>query len=207
MSSEAAARDSDDATLPVSPHVVDVLVDNHRRFLAFLERRVGSREIAEDILQDAFVRGLSRAGQLRDEDSVVAWFYRSLRNALVDHWRRTGHERRLFDDGEAAAASEPSVDPELMTTVCECATELLPTIKPEYAEALQRIDLDGLSVKEFAEQRGLTANNASVRLFRARQALRRQVERSCGTCATHGCLDCTCCDGIAGGRAPLPPAR
>jgi RNA polymerase sigma-70 factor (ECF subfamily) len=31
-----------------------------------------------------------------------------------------------------------------------------------------------------------------VRLHRARQALKRELERSCGTCATHGCLDCTC---------------
>jgi hypothetical protein len=47
---------------PTTPEVVKTLVDNHRRFLAFLERRVGSREVAEDILQDAFVRGLAGAG-------------------------------------------------------------------------------------------------------------------------------------------------
>jgi hypothetical protein len=39
---------------------------------------------------------------------------------------------------------------------------------------------------------GLSANNAGVRVFRARAALRSQVTRSCGSCATHGCLDCTC---------------
>ena len=179
----------DPATLPASPEVVAVLVENHRRFLAFLERRVGSREVAEDILQEAFVRGLARAGQVRDQESVVAWFYRVLRNALVDHWRRSATERRVFED---APETEPSVDPELMTTVCACATALLDTLKPEYAQALRRVDVDGVSVKAFAGETNVTANNASVRLFRAREALRRQVTRSCGTCATHGCLDCTC---------------
>ena len=180
-----------------SPETFSVLVANHRRFLAFLERRVGSREIAEDILQDTFVRGLSRADQLRDEESVVAWFYRSLRNALVDHWRKAGAERRVFDDAaELTEAHEPAVDAELMETVCACATALLDTIKPEYAEALRQVDLADVSVKTFAANRGMTANNASVRLFRAREALRRQVERTCGTCATHGCLDCSC-----GGKA------
>src|SRR5688572_4203930 len=38
-----------------TPATINVLVENHRRFLQFLERRVGSREVAEDILQDAFV--------------------------------------------------------------------------------------------------------------------------------------------------------
>ena len=179
--------------MAASPEVVAVLVDNHRRFLSFLERRVGSREVAEDILQDAFVRGLGRAGQLRDEESVIAWFYQALRNSLVDHWRRSGTERRIFEHGEAAdAAAEPTADPELMQTVCDCVAALVDTLRPEYAEALRRVELEGTSVKDFAAERGVTANNASVRLFRAREALRRQVERTCGTCAEHGCLDCRC---------------
>jgi RNA polymerase sigma-70 factor (ECF subfamily) len=175
-----------------SPDVVGVLVENHRRFLAFLERRVGSRDLAEDILQEAFVRGLARSGQLRDRDSVIAWFYRSLRNALVDHWRRTATERRIFEEPSPDGAVEPAVDPELMQVVCECATALLPTLKPEYAEALRRVELDGIPVKEYAQEANVTPNNASVRLFRAREALRRRVERACGTCAEHGCLDCAC---------------
>jgi RNA polymerase sigma-70 factor (ECF subfamily) len=184
--------------LPVTPEVVAALVENHRRFLAFVERRVGSRDVAEDILQEAFVRGLTRAGQLRENESVVAWFYRSLRNALVDHWRRNQTERRIFQDAAAGDAHEPSVDPELHRTVCECATGLLGTLKPEYAEALRRVDLDGVSVKDFALEKDVTPNNASVRLFRAREALRRQVERSCGACAVHACLDCDCGGAVCG---------
>jgi RNA polymerase sigma-70 factor (ECF subfamily) len=176
----------------LSSESVAALVENHRRFLAFVERRVGSRDVAEEILQEAFVRGLARADQLRDEESAVAWFYRSLRNALVDHWRKRGAEKRLFDDSPSDAATEPAVDPDLMRTACECVTPLLDTLKPEYAIALRRVDLDGISVQDFAREAGVTPNNASVRLFRARAALRRQVERCCGTCAEHGCLDCSC---------------
>ena len=183
----------DSPALAATPEVVQSLVENHRKFLAFLERRVHSREVAEDILQEAFVRALPRAGQLRDEESVVAWFYRSLRNALVDHYRKQGAEQRAFErvallSDEAA----PPVDAELMDTVCACASALVETLKPEYAEAVRRVDLDGASVMAYAEASGISANNASVRLHRARQALRQQVERSCGTCAEHGCLDCHC---------------
>jgi RNA polymerase sigma-70 factor (ECF subfamily) len=99
----------------------------------------------------------------------------------------------VFADGaEVADGEEPSVDAGLMNAVCACATSLLETIKPEYADALRQVDLRGMRVKAFAENGGLTANNASVRLFRARNALKREVERTCGTCATHGCLDCSC---------------
>lgn len=177
--------------LETTPEVVAVLVENHRRFLGFLEKRVGSREVAEDILQEAFVRGLPRAGQLRDEESVIAWFYRSLRNALVDYYRKRAAESRALE-GVARESSEAVEDAELMDTVCRCASSLLETLQKPYAEALRQVDLNGRSVGDYAKAAGITANNASVRLHRAREALRRQVEKSCGTCATHGCLDCTC---------------
>jgi RNA polymerase sigma-70 factor (ECF subfamily) len=181
--------------------VVAALVENHRRFLAFLQRRVGSREAAEDILQDAFVRGIERGGQLADAQSATAWFYRLLRNALVDHWRRKAAERRavdraaLFTEDTSAAADE-----ELMEAVCGCAALLADTLKPEYADALRRVDLGGASVKSYAETAGITANNASVRLFRARAALLKQVQSSCGTCAEHGCVDCSCGRPLTGGE-------
>lgn len=182
-----------EGALPRTPAVIATLVANHRRFLAFLERRVGSREIAEDILQDAFVRGLARADQVRGEESATAWFYRLLRNAVVDHWRRRAAERRAADRAGAEREwTTPGPDGEMLDEVCACATSLLDTLKPEYAEALRRVDLGGAGVKAFAADAGITANNASVRLHRAREALRRQLAASCGTCAEHGCLDCSC---------------
>ena len=46
--------------------------------------------------------------------------------------------------------------------------------------------------KDYAQRKGLTAGNAAVRVFRAREALKRRVAESCGACAEHGCLNCTC---------------
>lgn len=168
------------------------LVANHRAFLAFVEQRVGSRAVAEDILQEAFVRGVERAGQIREEESLRAWFYRVLRNAVIDHQRRTGAADRRLDllARELEANEVPA--PDVEDVVCGCVARLTDDLKPEHADALRRIEVDGLSVKDYATEVGITANNAGVRVFRARQALREQVIRSCGTCAVHGCIDCTC---------------
>jgi RNA polymerase sigma-70 factor (ECF subfamily) len=76
--------------------------------------------------------------------------------------------------------------------ICRCIGELAGTLKPEYAAALKRVEVDGLAIKEYADEAGISSNNGAVRVFRAREALRKQVARSCGTCADHGCLDCTC---------------
>jgi RNA polymerase sigma-70 factor (ECF subfamily) len=52
--------------------------------------------------------------------------------------------------------------------------------------------VQGTAVKAFAAERGLSASNAGVRVFRAREALKKRVAESCGTCAEHGCRNCTC---------------
>lgn len=85
--------------------VVETLVSNHRQFLAFLEKRVGSREVAEDILQEAFVRGLD-SKSLGSADSATAWFYRALRNATVDHYRRRDAETRALEQVAAGSGDE-----------------------------------------------------------------------------------------------------
>lgn len=173
--------------------VMRALVDNHARFLEFLEKRVGRRDIAEEILQDAFVKSLEKGASLRETESVVAWFYRMLRNALADRARRRDAESRALE----RAALEPieeerALDDGIMGTVCQCVYGLLDTLKPDYAAIVRHVDVDGLPVAAFAEAEGITPNNASVRLFRAREALREQLVKCCGTCTEHGCFDCQC---------------
>lgn len=176
--------------LPVTPEALAALVESHREFLGFVEKRVRNRELAEEILQDALVKSLDHVHEIRE--SVVGWFYRVLRNAVVDHERRRAAQHRKIEALAAEAPFTQAEDAELDAVVCRCVTRLAATLKPEYAEALQRIDVDGTAVRDYAEQAGISANNAGVRVFRAREALRKQVAHACGTCATHGCLDCTC---------------
>lgn len=181
----------DAADTPDARSSIDTLVENHRAFLRFLERRVHSPETAEDILQEAFGRALTRVDTLRDDESAVAWFYRLLRNAVIDHYRRKAAAGSALERF-AAELDERVPPPDLAAEVCACVSRLASTLKPAYADALHVIDIQGVAVKDYATRHGLTAGNAGVRVFRARQALRAQVIASCGTCADHGCLDCSC---------------
>lgn len=171
---------------PTTADIAATLVANHRAFLAFVERRVGSRDVAEEILQSALVKNVDKLESVRE--SAIGWFYRVLRNAIIDHHRR----RAAAERRDAALAAEPAHDEELRGVVCACVGELATTLKPEYADALRQVEIEGVSVKDYAARAGISTSNAGVRVFRAREALRKQVERACGTCATHGCLDCTC---------------
>ena len=78
------------------------------------------------------------------------------------------------------------------TEICACVLRLAATLKPEYAEVLEAVEIAGVPVKTFAVEKGLSPGNAATRVFRARAALKRLVIESCGVCAEHGCVNCTC---------------
>ena len=65
MARSLSVMTSDSSKSRANP-VAARLQANHRQFLSFLTARVGSREDAEEILQDAFVRSLQKAGDIRD---------------------------------------------------------------------------------------------------------------------------------------------
>jgi RNA polymerase sigma factor (sigma-70 family) len=176
---------------PPTREALALLAQRRGAFLSFLENRIGRRDLAEDVLQEAFARSLDKV-PLESEESAVAWFYRVLRNAVVDHYRRSGASERAL--ATLARQLDEVMEPDLdeRNAVCRCVSRLSETLKPEYALALRRIDVDGLSVREYAAEAGISPNNAGVRVFRAREALRKRVVRWCGSCAEHGCIDCTC---------------
>lgn len=171
---------------------LDSLAQRLPEFVSFLERRVGSRAVAEDLVQEAFLRGLDHLEGIQSDESARAWFYRVLRNAAIDHFRRRGASERALE--KVAREFEDAVQPdaEMDDAVCQCVKKLAERLKPEYADAIRRVEVEGASVKDFAEEASITPNNAGVRLHRAREALRRSVFTSCGKCAENGCTDCTC---------------
>jgi len=176
----------------VTGEVLERLLEHREKFLVFLQRRVESREIAEDILQSAFVRGIEKGGELRDDESAVAWFYRVLRNAVIDHYRHLASHERAAEQWVRELETETKPDAMIQDVTCGCVKEVLVELKPEYREAIQLVDLEDKSLREFAENAGIAENNAGVRIHRAREALRKAVKTTCGTCAEHGCVDCRC---------------
>jgi len=176
----------------LTPEAIARLVERRQQFLSFLEKRIQSKAAAEDILQAAFVRSLEKGGAVRDEESVVAWFYRVLRNAIIDYYRQRGTAERVSEQLVTHLKDHQVPDEVFKGEICQCVTALLENVKPEYRDAIKTIDLNDGSLADLADQAGITANNAAVRVHRAREALRKQLTIACGICATHGCIECHC---------------
>jgi RNA polymerase sigma-70 factor (ECF subfamily) len=181
-----------DPDTDLSSEALRTLVENKQRFLGFLERRLGNPELAAEILQEAFLKGVEKGSTLRDEESALAWCYRLLRNAVIDRQRRLSAEKgALARLAQELGSMNPGAE-ELEQQVCTCMAHLIGTLKPEYSEILRRVDLEDTKLETVSAELQITPNNAAVRLHRARQALRQRLEQMCGVCAHHGCLNCTC---------------
>lgn len=168
------------------------LLDNRAAFLAFLRVRLGSDEQAEEVLQTAYLKGLKSLAQPKDEGSVRAWFFSILRNALTDFYRRRAARAKAEDQAAKEKPVSARDEDRLEKAVCRCMHDILPTMKPEYGEILQTVELDEVPLPKAASKMGLSRNNATVRLHRARKSLKSSLLQTCGACAAHGCLDCSC---------------
>ena len=170
------------------------LVESRQDLLAFLRRRLGNSEEAEEVLQRFSLRALERASDLNDVRTVRGWLGRILASAIVDHQRRAIRRRRREVAMEPAEIEDIGVEPdvELDGAICNCLYKLLPTLKPEYTEVIWRADILGEPRDRIAASLGTTLNNVSVRIHRGRQALKKRLEEMCLTCPVHGFLDCRC---------------
>lgn len=176
----------------LDPAVIRILSEVHGEFLRFLRRKLRSRADADDVMQEFHLRIIRYASSLRREESIRIWLRRVLRSVLVTHLRRLRARDRAEADFARKDIAMPPPDEDLDRLVCRCLEKLLPTLKPEYADVLRRIDLLERPRDAVAEALGMTVNNLTVRLHRARQALRRALELTCETCPIHGYLDCGC---------------
>lgn len=182
--------DADDAGAPADR--LSRLVASKATFLRFLEKRVRDRADAEDILQAALMEVVAKPEALRDEERLFGWFYRILRSRIVDHWRRGDAAARAHAAAAAEAPDGVETDTELYDATCACVRDVMDTLKTDQADLLRRIYLEDGSIAEAAEALATTRNNATVKLHRARTALREALVAVCRSCAAHGCLDCSC---------------
>src|SRR5215471_2057413 len=104
----------------VTESALKKLLESRAQFLNFLKKRVSSPDVAEELLQDAFLKSVEKSGDIRDAESIVAWFYRVLRNSVIDHYRSSGRNPQelagILIDLEKYAQATP--DPE--NEVCQC---------------------------------------------------------------------------------------
>lgn len=171
------------------PHecVATALACHRSELKRFLASRVHPDDV-EDVLQIAAMRAIEKAGDLREPDLVLRWLYRVHANIVVDLGRKSASEQRL----QEAAAVEAELLVGCVEPVCGCSVALARQLSPNHASILHLVDITGGSLKQAARVLDISVNTATVRLHRARAALKKRLMEHCGVTSPSACNSCKC---------------
>ena len=149
----------------------------HVRFM------IGSQPGAEDLVQEAFARALVRLPEFDGRSSFSTWLHGIAVNVVRNHWRarrntENAHERLRNINAAREAAMTPGMDhAHLCKRKAEVVYAILETLPEHIREAFILRDLEGCSPAEAAARLGISPGNLSVRASRARERIRRELER------------------------------
>lgn len=150
------------------------------RVRGFLLRLSGDRSLADDLVQEAFLRVHRARGSFEPGAAALPWIFAIARNAFLDHTRQA-HVRRAAGDSKEATAALTEREAPLDTKGDEAlvAREMLAVVGATLArlperqrEAFVLIRFEGMSVSEAAQVLGATQGAVKIRAFRAYEALR-----------------------------------
>lgn len=159
----------------------EVFAAFHGRVFSFLARLSRSRDVAEDLAEEAWLRLVAHAPRLRDDTRLAAWLFTVARNLYVSYCRS-----RLIDyDARAGLHLWPERRVEATPFEMASASELrrqveiaLATLPGPYREALLLVAFEGLTPSEAAAVCGVSAETMRQRLSRARAMLARRLDPS-----------------------------
>jgi len=152
----------------------------NRRLLAFLTRLSRSRDVAEDLVEETWLRLVAHAGRLRPDTQLGPWLYTVARNLYLSYCRSRVIEESV--DGRLmglwpAGAEQPSPFEETAASEAERKIEhALATLPAIYREAVLLVGVEGMKPSEAATICGITAEAMRQRLSRARALLAERIE-------------------------------
>jgi RNA polymerase sigma-70 factor, ECF subfamily len=146
------------------------------RLRAFVRRRVGRDEDADDVVQDVLAKLVTKGEAVPDE-AVHAWLFTVARRAAIDRFRT----RKEFAE-MSAEATAPELGPDDGTAAAElarCLDPMLARLRDEEKEILSRVDMGGESQAAIARELGVSVSAVKSRVQRARARLRAALETCC----------------------------
>jgi RNA polymerase sigma-70 factor (ECF subfamily) len=155
------------------------------RVLSYLTRLVGEAE-AEDLTQSVMLKVSQSLSDFRGDASVSTWIYRIATNAAMDKLRQrrtqplvdTEHE---FDEEELPpAAQNKSVETTaIREEMSACIGEFVARLPENYKTVMILSEIEGFSNDEIAATLDLTLDTVKIRLHRAREKLRKELQAGC----------------------------
>jgi len=140
----------------------------------YLVHRLADTHLADDLLQDVFLKAMRQGNAFCRLDNPRAWLFQVARNALVDHARLAKATVPVPDSLTTDITEAAPVD-----SLAECLQRRLSGLTDDDRDVLRTCDLEGMTLQAFADARGLTLPAVKSRIQRARRRLREALMEKC----------------------------
>jgi RNA polymerase sigma-70 factor (ECF subfamily) len=150
--------------------------------LRYLQRYVGDRGVADDLLQETLIRIARGLPGFSGASSVKTWAFSIATRVAADHFRQPANRARIveFDESPELADPDPAIDQQLVIDEMNgCIRQLIDSLPADYRAALVLHDLQGLTVPQAAEICGCSVPTAKIRIHRARLRLGEALQQAC----------------------------
>ena len=140
----------------------------------FLTHKLSDAHLAEDVLQEVFVKAMLRGTGFCGLTSARAWLFEVARNAVADHFKLRKEQVTLPEDLPVDVEEPPTVD-----TLTACLPRVLSELSEADREAITLCDLQGMTQEAYATLKGLSLPGAKSRIQRARKRLLAHLTTAC----------------------------
>ena len=146
----------------------------------FIRNQTHNADVTDDILQEIFIKIHQNLHLLREENRVAGWVFQIARNTVLNYFRiqkRQAENQEFYQyetDGES-----PFKENNLNEMVGIWLEEFKKDLNPKYQEALQLVDIEGITQVELAHRLGISISGAKSRVQRGRQQLKQKLIDCC----------------------------
>lgn len=148
----------------------------HKQLLSFIQKRVSDSSIADDILQEVFIKIHTRIDTLHENKKIKAWLFQITRNTIIDYYRKANP---LDENLEKLNDLEDENDSVALQDIQSCIVPMIKSLPKNYRDALFMTELNGLSQKELAEKLQISYSAAKSRVQRGRSLLKDALSNCC----------------------------
>ncbi|MDO9511093.1 MAG: RNA polymerase sigma factor SigZ [Bacteroidales bacterium] len=144
---------------------------------AFILSKVHDKYVADDLLQEVFIRIHANMDKVNDRTKLQSWIFQICRNIIVDHYR--SHQKEQKSKSLAFEGEYEETATDFMSEALEDMIKMMSDLPPEYCKALCLTELEGLSQKDYADKIGISYSGAKSRVQRARKMLKDLLMNCC----------------------------
>jgi RNA polymerase sigma-70 factor, ECF subfamily len=133
-------------------------------------RKVKDKSVADDIIQDVYIKAQENLSQLREKGKLASWIYQITRHMVMDYFR--AH----YTSSKQVEVDSESTHNELNECVSHCLNVLLCQLPEKYQLALRLTEFENLTQLELAKRLNISHSGARSRVQRARKILKDKIQ-------------------------------